>query len=50
MRIKPYYASFGVAMLRADDKDLDHVLGRPDRALYEVEAGGRDRIVAADSV
>jgi PleD family two-component response regulator len=37
-------------MLRADDKDLDHVLGRVDRAPYEAKAGGRDRVLAADSV
>lgn len=43
-------ASFGVAMLMADDKDLDQLLGRADRALYEAKAGGRDCVVAADSV
>jgi diguanylate cyclase (GGDEF)-like protein len=38
-------ASFGVAMLRADDKEPEQVLGRADIALYAAKANGRNRVV-----
>jgi diguanylate cyclase (GGDEF)-like protein len=39
-------ASFGVAMLRPDDKEPEQLLRRADRALYAAKAAGRDRVVA----
>lgn len=41
-------ASFGVAMLRPDDKEPEQILRRADRALYAAKAAGRDRVVAED--
>lgn len=39
-------ASFGVAMLNADDKEPERVLNRADEALYAAKTKGRDRVVA----
>jgi diguanylate cyclase (GGDEF)-like protein len=39
-------ASFGVAMLRSEDKQPEDVVRRADEALYVAKAGGRDRVVA----
>jgi len=39
-------ASFGVAMLRADDKEPEQLLRRADEALYAAKAAGRDCVVA----
>lgn len=39
--------SLGVALYREGD-DLDSLVGRADRALYEAKAAGRDRAVLAD--
>jgi diguanylate cyclase (GGDEF)-like protein len=36
-------ASFGIAMLRADDEEPEQVLRRADQALYAAKAAGRDR-------
>lgn len=41
-------ASFGVAMLRPDDKEPEQLLRRADQALYAAKAAGRDRVVAED--
>jgi diguanylate cyclase (GGDEF)-like protein len=38
-------ASFGVAMLRADDTDPEQLLRRADAALYAAKSAGRDRVV-----
>jgi len=38
-------ASFGVAMLEADDAGPESVMGRADAALYAAKAAGRDRVV-----
>jgi diguanylate cyclase (GGDEF)-like protein len=38
-------ASFGVSILRTDDKEPEHILARADAALYEAKAGGRNRVV-----
>jgi diguanylate cyclase (GGDEF)-like protein len=37
--------SIGLAMLTADDAQLDDLLRRADIALYEAKRGGRDRVV-----
>lgn len=37
-------ASFGVAMLQAEDESPDAVLRRADQALYMAKAAGRDRV------
>lgn len=42
-------ASFGVAMLRPDDREPEDVVSRADRALYEAKASGRNRVVIHDS-
>jgi diguanylate cyclase (GGDEF)-like protein len=43
-------ASFGIAMLRASDKEPEHVLARADSALYAAKSGGRDRVVVDTSL
>lgn len=40
----PLTASWGVATARAEDKDIDAVLDRADRALYAAKDGGRNRV------
>ena len=42
----PYSASFGVTELHPDDKGLDDLLNRADKALYQAKQEGRDRVVA----
>lgn len=42
-------ASFGVSMLRTDDKEPEEVVARADTALYEAKASGRNRVVLGDS-
>ncbi|TCT04338.1 diguanylate cyclase (GGDEF)-like protein [Aquabacter spiritensis] len=37
--------SFGAALARPDDRDVDAVIERADHALYEAKAAGRDRVV-----
>jgi diguanylate cyclase (GGDEF)-like protein len=39
--------SVGAASLRADDIDIDTLLGRADRNLYEAKRAGRNRVVAS---
>ncbi len=39
-------ASFGVAMLRPDDRQPEQLLRRADQALYAAKAAGRDRVVS----
>ena len=38
-------ASFGISMLRADDKEPERIVSRADAALYAAKAGGRNRVV-----
>ena len=38
-------ASFGIALLEADDAGPESVMGRADAALYAAKAAGRDRVV-----
>ncbi len=40
-------ASMGVAERCRDDGNVDHLLGRADRALYTAKQAGRDRVLAA---
>jgi diguanylate cyclase (GGDEF)-like protein/PAS domain S-box-containing protein len=40
----PLTASLGVAELRPEDRGVEDVLRRADRALYAAKAGGRDRV------
>jgi diguanylate cyclase (GGDEF)-like protein len=37
-------ASFGVAMLHADDREPEKILGRADTALYAAKVDGRNRV------
>ena len=37
-------ASFGVAQLRAQDRQIEDMVGRADQALYEAKRAGRNRI------
>lgn len=37
-------ASLGVAMLTAQDKDIEPVLNRADAAMYDAKRGGRDKV------
>ena len=41
-------ASFGVTGLRPDDADIDALLERSDRALYQAKAAGRNRVEFLD--
>jgi len=38
-------ASFGIAMLHKDDKDIHDMLARADRALYNAKAAGRNCVM-----
>jgi len=40
--------SIGVAASTADDKDLDEMLRRADRALYAAKDAGRNRVSVAE--
>jgi diguanylate cyclase (GGDEF)-like protein len=46
--VRPVTSSFGVAEL-SQDEDRDSFLSRVDAALYKAKAGGRNRVIAADS-
>lgn len=43
-------ASVGVAIVREDDREPDHILDRVDAALYAAKAAGRNRVVADTSL
>jgi diguanylate cyclase (GGDEF)-like protein len=43
-------ASFGVAILHADDAETEQMLRRADAALYAAKAAGRDRVVAESAL
>ena len=40
--------SIGTAMMRADDRDLNQILSRADKALYRAKEEGRDRVILAE--
>jgi diguanylate cyclase (GGDEF)-like protein/PAS domain S-box-containing protein len=44
-RIIKVTASFGIAMLHKDDKDIHDMLARADRALYNAKAAGRNCVM-----
>ncbi|WP_420795360.1 diguanylate cyclase domain-containing protein [Chromobacterium haemolyticum] len=39
-----YTVSIGVAVLRADETEIDEVLGRADKQLYQAKHNGRNCI------
>jgi len=46
----PLTGSWGIAAARAEDKDIDALLDRADRALYAAKDGGRNRVYVEASV
>lgn len=46
----PVTMSFGAALARDGDRDVDAVIERADFALYEAKTSGRNRVALADSV
>ncbi len=46
-QLLPVSATFGVTTVRQDDSDLESIVRRADRALYEGKGAGRNRVMTA---
>ena len=40
-------ASIGIALLTPDDKDIETVISRADKAMYQAKNDGRNRVISA---
>jgi len=44
-QVKNLSISIGLSIVKAEDSELDHILLRADKALYEAKSAGRDCVI-----